>query len=258
MKKRFFYLLFGALVASCIQEASEEAPEQVVNDPLDSDYTENDDDAEAADNAGCHPKKYYIDKDWELRKEAKGDLNKDGIEDLALVIQDTDPANIEADEYMERDGNPRTLIILFGTENGCYELIEKRTDYIPTHQDIGMVDPFDNMEIKNGTLHFSFVSFATMGTWETSSYKYIWRYQDDAFRLIGASSSFLHRATGEASDISVNYSTMRYSVTTYLMFEEDGDDQKQTEWFYLENEKLRTFKDAGDPMNFQFKKGSYL
>lgn len=247
------HLLLVTLLCTTLNACQQESKVEKEVTPLVEDQKES---AVEEDVVECQTKKDFVDEGWLIVSEAKGDLNKDGIEDLAMVIQDDDPSLIEKDEYMQCDHNPRTLIILFGTEDKCYSLAERSTTFIPTHEDMFMADPFDNMEIKNGTLRFGFVQFATMGTWETTSYQYIWRYQEGAFRLIGASSSFYHRATGDASDVSINFSTKKYSVTNYIKFEED--EQKETTWHTFSLKELKTFATFTNPMGWEMVDGIYI
>ena len=81
-----------------------------------------DDKKQTADNTSNQPAdngkqiKDFVPENWTIIKQASGDLNKDNAEDIALVIQSTDPKNIIANDGLGEDTidtNPRSLIILF-------------------------------------------------------------------------------------------------------------------------------------------------
>ena len=57
--------------------------------------------------------------------EIKGDLNKDGLEDIVLVIKEVNEANVVRDENRGKlDKNRRGILVLLNTKNG-YELVSK-------------------------------------------------------------------------------------------------------------------------------------
>src|SRR5687767_6898832 len=58
----------------------------------------------------------FVPETWKIIAQDTGDLNFDGADDIALVIQSTDKKNIIANEDFgvpTLDTNPRSLIILF-------------------------------------------------------------------------------------------------------------------------------------------------
>jgi hypothetical protein len=205
----------------------------------------------------CGKKEEFIPAGWKILKETKGDLNKDGKADLVLVIQNTDPKKIEKDEYFTLDTNPRTLLILFAQETaGCYSLNTESKTFILAHEQANMEDPFSEVEIKNGTLHIQFVQFANAGGWDAGNNTYVWRYQDGAFKLIGANTSDYHRASGEAHDVSVNFSTGKYSITHYNMFDESVEEEEV--WKKLKDKTLQTFKTFPLPYSWKVNEDIYL
>ena len=194
----------------------------------------------------CNDVKSFVPEGWEIVNQEKGDLNKDGISDVALVIQETDSEKIEKIDGITLDSNPRELIILFGkAQKDCFELNTKSETFIVAHEDEIMEDPFDGIEIKNGTLRITFKIFYSMGSWVSANYGYIWRFQDDTFKLIGANSSEFSRADGEAEAISINFSTNKYSTTTYNMFDEDQEEV--VKWNKLDLKELKTFESFKAP-----------
>lgn len=56
----------------------------------------------------------FLPKSFIIHEEIKGDLNKDGVEDVILLIKATDKKQFVVDEYRGKlDRNRRGLIILF-------------------------------------------------------------------------------------------------------------------------------------------------
>lgn len=155
--------------------------------------------------------KDFVPENWVIIEQVTGDLNKDKLDDIALVIQATDPKNILANDGLGADTidtNPRSLIVLFKDTNGNgYNLAVKNDSFILSHEDPVMANPFSNITIKNGTLKLHFSSWASAGTWYMSNNTYVFRYQDNDFTLIGADYQETHRASGETTEFSINFLT---------------------------------------------------
>ena len=104
---------------------------------------------------------------------ATGDLNKDGMADLAVAIYH----KAEADSM----DNPRLLLVLFKTAEG-YTLAGKSDGELLCKGCGGIYgDPFQNLQIKQGVLlvdHYG----GSAWRWSISD---IFRYQDNGFYLIG-------------------------------------------------------------------------
>ena len=86
--------------------------------------------------------KHFIPKGFTLLDSASGDLNKDGIKDLLLILKN----NTE----VEMSDTTRPLFILHGTKNNTYTLVA-RNDHAVLCQACGGVfgDPYDDLVIKN-------------------------------------------------------------------------------------------------------------
>jgi len=89
-----------------------------------------------------------IPEDFTKMKEKKGDLNKDGIEDVLLVLKMPN----EQDEKFDMDNPaPRPFMILLGQEAGGYELAVRNDKAILCVQCGGMMgDPFSDVVVKTG------------------------------------------------------------------------------------------------------------
>ena len=126
----------------------------------------------------------FILKNYEILNEgfAKGDLNKDGIEDVALAIY---PAWEKDEDWMEKPGfdsmPQRLLIILFGTKTGFKQ--SAITSNAIMCKDCGGIfgDPFAGISIIGNVLEI----YHYGGSNWRWSYTHKFRYQGNGFYLIG-------------------------------------------------------------------------
>lgn len=184
---------------------------------------------------------------WKILAEAKGDLNKDGLADVALVIENKDPKNFIVDK--ERWGgdtiniNPRYLLVAFKKANGFYELAAKNTTFIPaenSQESPCLTDPFGQeggIEIAKGLLQIHMQNFYSCGAWEIYNFDYTFRFQNQKFELIGYNKSSLHRSSGEETSTTMNFSTMKMNYTSGTNAFKDGGKPKTT-WKNIKPRKL--------------------
>lgn len=146
-------------------------------------------------------------KNWEITDTVWGDLNKDGIDDYALVMGYKDSIKIK-DGYRF----PRMLLLVFKAGDH-YELKLQHNTLIEYELTAGSGNtgdwdgiPFQDMEIVNGVLKLHF-------RWDVRGagtvIQYVVRYQSNDFYLIGAKCESGYRAGIITSDI--NFSTGRYT-----------------------------------------------
>lgn len=133
--------------------------------------------------------KSYIPQGDKLDTLTRGDLNKDGIEDIVMVSESkkTDNENPTA----------RTLIILFGQPDGTYKLNTQSKTAVVGKNEYSYVF-FSGVIIKNGTLIIEHEYLRGGCT-------HIFRYQNGGFYLIGASSH-----TGDPD----YYQSLEYNLST--------------------------------------------
>lgn len=224
--------------------ACSEKTEQTATAPESQDST-NEADAKI-ETEECTSLESFIPEVWEVLKKAKGDLNKDGFDDVAMVIQNTDPRKYSGVVPMRINSNDRKLIILFGQKKaGCYTLNTKSETFILMHEQENMDDPFEDMTISKGTLKISFKEFYNMGSWSSGNYSYIWRFQDGEFKLIGANTLNYHRGSGDATETSVNFSTNKYSLKTFNIADEEVEEVET--WKTVKLKELKTFSTFKKP-----------
>ncbi len=207
----------------------------------------------------------FVPDNWKIFKQAEGDLNKDKKNDFVLIIEETNSENILKNEGLgspEINLNPRWLLILFKTEKG-FELKEISKTFLPTEgseESPCLADPLmdGGIQIKNGVLMISLHYWLSCGSWYTGSNTYTFRFQKNEFELIGFDNEEFHRASGEMTSVSINFSTQKMSTTTGgNMFGEDADGneikpEEKTEWKTFKINKLQNLKTLKTPLEWEF------
>jgi hypothetical protein len=200
----------------------------------------------------AHAAEGLLPNGWEIVQQATGDLNRDGLPDVALVIQQGVQVNtLKKDDVgpSTADGAPRALLIAFREHQlDSYATQIVNQTFIPTHDDPINDDPFDSLAISNGTLHVSLRFWASAGTWFSTSTEFTFRHQDGCFRLIGLDRSELNRATAELTTLSVNYATRKVKTILETM---DSPDKRKIRWHRLIQIQQPCFEDIGNGAEFK-------
>ena len=164
----------------------------------------------------------FIPKGWKSIVVKKGDLNKDKIDDVVLVIQKDDAKNFEkSEDNTIFNYNPIAILVLFKDKNSQYNLISKNENGFIVSKDKALVEELETLSspdldddlsksinIKNDTLRLLTRSEYVKGARVT---EYIFRYQNNKFELIGLEYKYWHTSTDYAVDIaySINFSTKK-------------------------------------------------
>ena len=180
----------------------------------------------------------FVPKHWSAIMKVDGDLNKDGLTDTALIVEQENPENIIVTEYNDTlNTNPRALLLLFKQENGTYKLVAKNNKGFiePPKENSSLLDPLEegDINIKNNTLRLNFQYFFSAGSWYITNVEYVFRYQNSHFELIGVETNSFHRATGEETIVSFNLSTNKLETTMggNVFEEKENNPKKETETF---------------------------
>ena len=185
----------------------------------------------------------FIPKGWKKLVVKQGDLNKDKIDDIVLVIEKNDPKNIKKSEStyeaaITKNFNPRIILILFKDKNSQYNLVAKNEDGFIVSEGRSYEEGFekltspnndklsDSISIKNNTLRI-YTSFEATRSY--SSTEYIFRYQNNRFELIGLEVNADGASGGyvENSNYSFNFSTKK--LKKYLSREDISAEEKPKE-----------------------------
>lgn len=184
--------------------------------------------------SGYHLCELYGEKELE-----KGDLNQDGIDDLAFVIEEDERTGASAQ---------RILILAFGKEDTTYSVSVIARNAILKSDEGGMWgDPFEGISIKNGSIYLFFYG-GSAWRWAIT---YQFRYQDGDWYLIGATDSFLNVGNNVGTEKDYNLLTGDYIITEYA---EDGTSKVTNGNFEKRNRyRLEDFT-AGNEDIFDFEK----
>lgn len=137
------------------------------------------------------------------------DLNKDGLKDCIVIIQDTKKENFVQDEYQgELNRNRRGLVIAFKTDKG-YKLINRNMNCFASADEEGGTYFYPELSVysEKGLLYVHY-AHGIYGYW-----KYTFRYQNDNFELIGFD-RYQHQGPIELKGLSINFSTGKKLVRT--------------------------------------------
>lgn len=152
----------------------------------------------------------FVPRGWRIEFQPKGDLDKDGRDDVVLVLRMDDPANIVENEGLgasEFDTNPRLLAVLFAGEAG-YRLAVQDHALIPRPDSPVMADYLeggDAVAVRRGAFIVRLHSWASAGSWSMGNTTFTFRHQDGCFRLIGYDTMSVHRGSGEMRESSLNF-----------------------------------------------------
>lgn len=167
----------------------------------------------------------WVPSGWKVIADNVGDLNRDGIDDVALVIEEANPANFKKTPEGSlgpniQNLNPRRLIILLRSSSGLKEVL-RRDDLLPSEnaENQGCLDdPMANggVSIAKGNLVIELQDSRSCGSYGVVNEKFTFRSQSTRFQLIGYDRSESSRSTGERSEYSTNYLAGKKKITTGL------------------------------------------
>jgi len=192
----------------------------------------------------------FVPKGWKLEAKATGDLNRDMLPDVALVLHMDEPKNRIApswDDTIRYDTNPRMLVVAFGKKGGGYELAATDHKLIPRLENQNQDEPFDEVKIAGDTLRVKMHLFLSAGGWRMGGSAYTFRWQDGAFRLIGFDRDDVMRNTGDTEEVSINYLTGTKELKTGNIG--TSDEKRRTLRFV--RKPLIALEEVGDGLYFQ-------
>lgn len=232
-KPLFFGMTLAILFAGCGESKTDNVKESVVKNTdskVDADIPEKE--------VPIVPLKQdpidYIPKGMVLFDKVSGDLNKDGIADLVLMIKGTDKSNFVQDEYRgELDRNRRGILVLFKHKDG-YELVSKNPDCFSSENEEGGVyyAPELSLDIRKGKLYVEY-RHGRYGYWT-----YTFRYQNGDFELIGYDSTSSHGPVIN-KERSINFLTKRMQERVNVNeMAESGEEVFKETWKNIKQDKM--------------------
>ena len=161
--------------------------------------------------------------------EATGDLNKDGIADLAIIATPDFKEHLHKreDGYVFNFNQP-ILAVYWGNANGSYNLYKQYAHIIPHPDSEYIFYEYILYITDRNVLQIGYSTFASAGSGDTGGPTFTFRFQNGDFELIGYDDTWHSRMTGEAHEESFNFSTYKKAVTTSNVF--DASVKPKTKW----------------------------
>lgn len=195
----------------------------------------------------------FVPKGWRLEQQQSGDLNKDGQDDLLLLLRSNEPKNVLKNDGLGQnpfDTNPRILAVAFGNGAGKsftlglenHTLIARTED--PVMEDL--VGETGAVAIERGTLKVTLSLFSSAGSWSAGNSTFRFRHGKRGFELIGYDNVSTQRNTGEVEEVSINYLTGKVQISTGTI----EDDKLKDKWRKIAKKKLLLLEEIGDGLAF--------
>jgi hypothetical protein len=196
----------------------------------------------------------FVPEGWKLEAEQKGDLNKDGADDLVILLRMNEAKNVIKNDGLGAnpfDTNPRILAVVFsGGANKPYALALENHMLIARPEDPVLEDPLSELgeiAIEKGALKVALHLFSSAGSWATGLTTYRFRHGKRGFELIGFDRSTTGRSDGGVEEVSINYLTRKVKISTGTI----EDDELKVQWRKLKKKPLLPIEDIGNGLEFE-------
>lgn len=201
----------------------------------------------------------FVPKGWGMDQWVRGDIDGDGVDDLAIVIHTTDPnliiKNPDGLGVDVFDSNPRTVIVAtYMPGSKMYRRVGQGDDLIPRWSSPTIDDPFGDGEllIDKGAVKLNIRFWANAGLWFMSNTQFSFRYRADGNRpkaiyLVGLEQDEIHRGSGEETWTSINFLTGKMSKTAGSI---ENDEHSKPIWTNLGRKPLVRLEDMPNGWEF--------
>lgn len=169
--------------------------------------------------------KAYIPTSYTLFEAIQGDLNKDGLKDVVLIVKATDPIQWITDEYRGKlDRNRRGVVVLLNVKGHYQKVVQNLSLFSSENEDGGVYfAPELVPSIEKGLLKLHY-AHGRYGYWA-----YQFRLEGRDMRLIGYDSSD-NFGPYVNSETSVNFLTAKKFVRENLNKDPDSDPKFKEIW----------------------------
>jgi len=197
---------------------------------------------------------------WTVIETANGDLNNDGIEDLAVIFESNkiaDETRTYGDnnsEIIKETQKPRILAIYFKDKaTGTYHLSIQNNDFILREKEGGKLgDPLNQIGIKDQQLYLRFQGGAEW-RWEMG---YTFKFENKDWFLTSAINLYFNQNTGDMTERIYDFKTRELFTTVGNLHRRDVANRKTSEILYFS--QLRTFKTFKKPWAWEIMPNVYL
>ena len=155
----------------------------------------------------------FVPPGWTIEQQRAADLNRDGRRDAVLLLRRLPAAGV-ADGKDNRSPQ-RALAALLGVRGG-YTLLALNARLVPQVDLASQEDPMADGElsVRPGGFDIKLGVMSGVGSYQSASLRYRFRYQGSCLRLIGYDRLETHRATLATQDLSINFLTGAVVRTT--------------------------------------------
>lgn len=169
--------------------------------------------------------KAYLPAKYQLFEAIEGDLNKDGLKDVVLIVKATDPKAFVQDEYRgQLDRNRRGVIVLLNQKGKYKTLLSNLSCFSSENEDGGVYFPPDLwLEINNNLLDIHY-GHGRYGYW-----RYLFRLEGNDLRLIGYDDSN-NRGPLIQSQTSINFLTGKKVIRKNMSEDEEEEPRFKETW----------------------------
>ena len=194
----------------------------------------------------------FVPRGWAIERQARGDISRDGRDDLAIVVKQVNPAFVLANEGLgvpRLDTNPRILIVALGSPTG-FRLKVSNHRLIPRHEIPTVSDPFGEdgaLAIERGSLKINLSSFANAGGWDMGTTAFAFRWSGNALQLIGYDRVNVRRNSGDTSELSINFLNRRVKESHGRI---DSDASEVVRWHRLRRSAIPAIDQIDDWESF--------
>jgi len=198
--------------------------------------------------------------DWTVIDQAYGDLNNDGLADLAVILE-YDKAIDETRVYGDNSSaiiketqKPRILALFFKDKSsGNYYLSTQNNDFILRSEEGGkMGDPLQKIAIKDQQLYLRFQG-GSEWRWELG---YTFKFENKDWFLTSAINLYFNQNTGDMTERVYDFKTRELFTTVGNLHRRDIANKKTSEVLYFS--QLRTFKTFKKPWAWEIIPNVYL
>lgn len=198
--------------------------------------------------------------DWTVIDQAYGDLNNDGLADLAVILE-YDKAIDETRVYGDNSSaiiketqKPRILALFFKDKSsGNYYLSTQNNDFILRSEEGGKLgDPLQKTAIKDQQLYLRFQG-GSEWRWELG---YTFKFENNDWFLTSAINLYFNQNTGDMTERVYDFKTRELFTTAGNLHRRDIANKKTSEVLYFS--QLRTFKTFKKPWAWEIMPNVYL
>ena len=159
--------------------------------------------------------------------EAKGDLNGDGTDEMALIVRRAAKEQRAKAPSDDSDGVPQAVLIFTGDKSGKYTLWKLGANhFMDSSENLMEEGGVGTFQIKKGVLTMASDVSMSMGGWDAGGCTLKWRNGPVGFQLIGLMVSEIDRKCACGTTKDTNYLT---GLTIYTSDRDEAGNQPPKE-----------------------------